>query len=280
MLNHLPFLSPRWRSRVRWVFAAGILAAPLAVQADDAANADELAKQLSNPVAALISVPLQLNYDHGYGPGGDGNRWTLNVQPVIPFGLSEDWNLISRTIVPLIAQEDVIPGDRRQSGLGDVVQSLFFSPKDPTSSGWILGAGPVFLLPTATDSLLGSEKWGIGPTAVALKQTEGGWTYGALANHIWSVAGDGDRNDVNATFLQPFLSKAFSGGRTATVNLETTYDWESSQWNVPVNLMYSKVTRLGNQLLSVGGGVRVYLDTPDGGPDWGARFVVTLLYPR
>jgi hypothetical protein len=248
--------------------------------AQDAPDADSLAKALSNPVAALISVPFQLNYDDGYGPGGYGERWTLNVQPVIPIELNEDWNVISRTILPLIAQEDVFAGDRRQSGLGDVVQSVFFSPKAPTSTGWIWGAGPVFLLPTATDDLLGAEQWGIGPTAVGLKQTEGGWTYGALANHIWSVAGDDDRSDVNATFMQPFLSKAFSGGRTASINLESTYDWRSSQWNVPVNLAYSKVTTFGNQLVSIGGGVRFYLESPDGGPDWGLRLIVTLLYPR
>jgi hypothetical protein len=259
---------------------AGVLSAPAAVHAQDAANADALAKQLSNPIASLISVPLQLNYDDGLGSGGDGERWLLNVQPVIPIELNEDWNLISRTIAPLISQEDVIPGDHRQSGLGDLVQSLFFSPKEPTSSGWIWGAGPVFLLPTATDESLGADKWGIGPTAVVLKQTDDGWTYGMLANHIWSFAGDDDRRDVNSTFLQPFLSKGLGAGRTLSVNLESTYDWESSQWNVPVNLIYSKVTKFGNQLVSVGGGARVYLETPDGGADWGLRFMVTLLYPR
>jgi hypothetical protein len=262
------------------LFACALLPMSATVIAQGSTDADALAKALSNPVAALISVPLQLNYDDGYGPGGYGERWTLNVQPVVPIELNEDWNVISRTIVPLIAQEDVIPGDRSQSGLGDLVQSVFFSPKDPTASGWIWGVGPVFLLPTATDDLLGAEQWGLGPTAVALKQTAGGWTYGALVNHIWGVAGDDDRADANATFLQPFLSKGLSGGRTLTVNMESTYDWESSQWNVPVNFMYSKVTKFGNQLVSIGGGARVYLETPDGGPDWGVRFIVTLLFPK
>jgi len=262
------------------VMVAGVLSAPAAAWAQEAADADALAKQLSNPVASLISVPLQLNYDDGLGPGGDGERWLLNVQPVIPIELNEDWNVISRTIVPLISQEDVFPGDRRQSGLGDLVQSAFFSPKQPTASGWIWGAGPVFLLPTATDELLGADKWGIGPTVVALKQTEDGWTFGMLANHIWSFAGDDDRSDVNATFLQPFLSKGLGAGRTLTVNMESTYDWESSQWNVPVNLIYAKVTKFGNQLVSIGGGARLYLETPAGGADWGLRFIVTLLFPR
>ncbi|HMN43345.1 MAG TPA: hypothetical protein PKE27_02160 [Povalibacter sp.] len=240
-------------------------------------DADALAKQLSNPVAALISVPLQLNYDTGYA--NDGEKWLLNVQPVIPISLNDDWNLISRTILPIVDQHDVVNAGS-QSGIGDITQSLFFSPKKPTASGWIWGVGPAFLLPTATDDLLGTEKWGLGPTAVALKQTQTGWTYGALVNHIWSVAGDDDRADVNSTFLQPFLSKGLGQGRTATINLESSYDWDRGQWTVPVNLMYTKVTKFGNQLVSIGGGARYYVEAADGGPDWGLRFVFTLLYPR
>jgi len=247
-------------------------------QAAAGADADALARQLSNPVAALISVPLQLNYDAGIGPTGDGDRWQLNAQPVIPITLNEDWNVISRTILPIIYQ-DVPPGGS-DSGIGDITQSLFFSPKKPTASGWILGVGPAFLLPTASKDVLGTEQWGIGPTAVALKQTGGGLTFGALVNHLVSVAGEDDRADLNATFLQPFLSKGFSGGRTATINIESTYDWEGEAWNVPLNVSYSKVTRIGNQMVSFAIGGRAYLERPSGGPDWGARFVVTLLYPK
>ena len=212
-------------------------------------------------------------------PGGDGEQWLLNVQPVVPVTLNEDWNVISRTILPIVHQDDVIPGES-DSGIGDVLQSIFFSPKKPTASGWIWGVGPAFLLPTATEDVLGTEQWAIGPTAVVLKQTEDGWTYGALVNHLVSVAGEDDRADVNSTFLQPFLAKGLGKGRTATINFESTYDWEGEQWNVPLNLMYSKVTKVGGQLVSFAGGARVYLETPDGGPDWGVRFVVTLLYPK
>lgn len=241
------------------------------------ADADALAKQLSNPVAALISVPQQLNYDEGYAAGGE--RWLLNVQPVAPFSISEDWNVISRTILPVIDQDDVIPGSS-QSGIGDITQSLFFSPKEPTASGWIWGAGPAFLLPTASEDELGTEQWALGPTIVALKQTADGWTYGALWNYLVSVAGDEDRADVNSTFIQPFLAKAFKGGRTLTVNFESSYDFEGEQWVVPLNVVYSKVTKIGGQMVSFAGGARYYVETPAGGPDWGLRFVVTLLYPK
>jgi hypothetical protein len=250
-----------------------------AARAQEGGDADALAKALSNPVAALISVPMQLNYDSGYGAGGDGERWTLNVQPVIPVGISSEWNLISRTILPIVDQSDVI-GNDSQSGLGDVLQSVFFSPKTPTATGWIWGVGPALLLPTATDELLGAEQWAIGPTAVALKQTATGWTYGALVNHLLSVAGSDDRSDVNASFLQPFVSKSLGSGRTASINLESAYDWESQQWNVPLNVSYSKVTRLGAQLMSWQVGARGYIEKPDGGPDWGVRFVLTVLYPK
>lgn len=262
-------------SRIAIAFALATIT-PMACAQD----ADELAKQLSNPIASLASVPLQFNFDDGIGPSGEGERILLNVQPVIPVSIGKDWNLISRTIVPVVGQDDIFPGAGGQFGLGDTVQSLFFSPKALTAGGWTWGAGPALLLPTATDDLLGAEKWGAGPTAVALRQTSTGWTYGALFNHIWSFAGADERADINATYLQPFIARSLGKGRTISFSLESTYDWEGSQWTVPFNAGYSKVGRIGKQLVSWQAGIRYYLDAPDGGADWGLRFTFTLLYPR
>jgi hypothetical protein len=263
---------------MRWCAVVGIGLLSLPVAASE--SAEELAKKLSNPVASLISVPFQLNYDPNTGPQRGGERFTLNVQPVIPFSLNEDWNLISRTIVPIISQDNIARGSGSQSGVGDIVQSVFFSPARPTASGLIWGAGPVFLLPTATDDLLGADKWGLGPTGVVLKQA-GPWTYGALANHIWSVSGNRNRADISSTFLQPFISYTTKDAWSYSLNFESTYDWKGEQWNLPLNGVISKVTRVGGQLVSFGGGVRYYLDSADTGPKgWGFRLVVTLLFPK
>lgn len=237
----------------------------------------DLAKKLANPISDLISVPFQSNLDFGLGDG-DGTKSTTNIQPVIPFGISEDWNIISRTIVPVIDQEGLaVTGDSLDAfGIGDTLLSLWLSPKQ---SSPIWGIGPAFLIPTATDSLLGSEKFGLGPTAVVLKQN-GPWTYGALANQIWDVAGDDNRDAVSATFMQPFVSHVFPTKTTLTLNSETTYDWQNDEWTVPINFFVSQLFKIGDQPVQAFAGARYYVDKPEDGPEWGLRFGFTFLLPK
>lgn len=258
--------------------APAIMIATAAAHAQE--DASDLAKKLSNPVAALISVPFQLNYDRGIGPARDGDRFTLNIQPVVPISLNQDWNLISRTILPLTHQSSITPGSGTQTGLGDTLQSVFFSPKTPTAGGLIWGVGPAMLLPTGTENELSGRKWGLGPTGVALVQ-HGPWTYGALANHIWSVAGDNGRPSVSSTFIQPFLSYTTPTAWSYTVNTESTYDWKRSQWSAPVHAGVSKVVKFGQQPVSFGVFATYWAESPESGPHgWGARGVVTFLFPK
>lgn len=247
--------------------------------APEQGSAQDLAKQLSNPVASLISVPFQENLDFGIGPDDEGFKSTLNIQPVVPIELSPDWNLIVRTILPLVYQSDVTGPGTDQSGTGDTIQSFFFSPAEPSASGIVWGVGPALLYPTASNDALGGEKWGAGATGLVLKQS-GRNTFGILANHIWSVAGDDDRSDVSATFLQPFFSHTDATAVTYGVNAEASYDWKGEQWVVPVNLTITKLTKIGKQPVSFGGGVRYYAEKPAGGPDWGVRLILTLLFPK
>jgi hypothetical protein len=248
------------------------LSVPAAADDSDA----ELARKTLNPVARLTSVPLQSNWDFGIGPA-DAMKYTLNIQPVIPVSINKEWSLILRTIVPVIYMESPVPGGDSKSGLGDVTQSFFFAP-DKMVDGWIVGAGPVFLYPIGAQAF-STEKWGAGPTAVALKQ-QSGWTVGLLANHIWSFAGPSDHQDVSATFLQPFFGYTTKTYTSLMVNTESTYDWVNSQWTVPINVMLNQMLKIQGQPLSLQLGYRYYADAPSGGPDWGLRFTFTLLFPK
>lgn len=253
---------------------ASSVKAQAAPAGDDAAA---LALKLSNPVAALISVPLQFNYDANIGPSRDGERFTLNIQPVIPMQLNADWNLVSRTILPVISQNNIFPGAGNQFGLGDTVQSLFLTPAK--AGGLIWGAGPVLLVPTATDSLLGGGKWGAGPTGVVLKQM-GPWTIGGLANHIWSFAGDNSRNNISATFLNPFFTHTSKSAFTYGASADITYDWKSDKVVMPVTVSVSQLTKVGGQLVSFGAGARYYVATTESSPHgFAGRVSATLLFP-
>jgi hypothetical protein len=214
---------------------------------------EALQKATQNPVASLISVPVQNNNNFGINPGYR-NQDVLNIQPVIPIGISKDWNLLVRWIAPIVYQP--IPNQPSAPetgvyGLGDMVPTFFISPKKPGKLIW--GAGPVFQFPTATSNYLGQGKLGIGPSVVVLTQP-GHWTLGVLANNIWSVAGSGSRPDVNQFLLQYFINYNLKKGWFITWQPTLTANWEApsgSQWVVPFGGGVGRIMKLGCQPVSL-----------------------------
>lgn len=259
------------------IFALGITQT-ISAQQGEQEDAAALAKKLANPVASLISVPFQNNLDVGIGVN-NGSRNTLNIQPVIPITLSSKWNLINRVVLPVISQHDIYSEGTSQSGLSDAVVSAFFSPAE-AKSGLVWGVGPAFLVPTATDELLGTEKFGVGPTALILKQTSG-ITFGALINQLWSVAGEENRSDVNQMFFQPFLSYNWKSGAGLGVNGEITQNWEANTTSVFINPTISGLTRLGKLPVSLVVGPRIHVAAPTGNKAaFGVRSVLTFIFPK
>jgi len=239
-------------------------------------DAGDLAKQLANPVASLISVPFQNNADFGIGEW-EGTRNTMNLQPVIPFSISKRWNMINRVILPVVAQYSITGPGEREFGLADALYSAFFSPKE---SPFIWGVGPAMLLPTATRDELATDQFAIGPTAVVLNQS-GGFTYGALINQIWSVAGDDERPDVNQLFFQPFAIYNWPSGAGAGVNFELTQNWTAGQTTLWFNPFINGVTSLGKQKVQLSAGPRFNLAAPEGArANWGVRTVAVFLFPK
>lgn len=252
---------------------AGLLVWPATAAAQ---TADELAKQTQNPVASLISVPLQGNWDFGIGDR-DATSTLLNIQPVMPFGISQSTNIILRVIMPLTSQP-AAAGAPRNNGFGDIVTTAFFSPSRTGRVVW--GVGPVFLLPSATSPALGSEKFGIGPSAVALIQP-GKWTVGALYNQIWSVSGANDRNDVHSLFLQPFANYNLGGGLAVGVSAEASANFEADEtWTAPLLFSVSKVTLLGRRPVNFALAAGPTIASPEAGANWRFRLVATFLFPR
>lgn len=239
-----------------------------------ALSAEELAKKLSNPIASLISVPVQGNWDVGIGIH-NGSKMVLNIQPVVPLKLSENLNLITRWILPVVSQFDVTGEKTSQSGLGDAVITGFFSP---SKSKITWGVGPVLLIPTATNDFLGGQKLGIGPSVVVLKQS-GPWTIGGLANHLVSIAGSSSRSDISATFLNPFASYNWKSGAGLTLNAEYTHDWKNDVDVFIVQPIASAVTKFGKQTVSFGIGPRFHF-APEGHANYGVRASITLVFPK
>jgi hypothetical protein len=252
-----------------------------AAQGTSAATGDTeaVAKAAQNPVASLISVPLQNNTAFGTGPY-DRTQNVLNVQPVIPIGISETWNLIVRVIQPIVWQPSVNQNSQGWFGFGDMNPTFFFSPAKPHKLIW--GVGPTFVIPTATSDQLGQGKLSIGP-GVVLLTTPGHWVIGTLINNVWSVAGSGSRPPVNQMVLQWFVNYNLKKGWYLATSPIVTADWRASggnQWVIPLGGGVGRIMRLGSQpvnLLAQLYGNAVY---PTGSSPWGMRLQIQFLYPK
>ncbi len=248
-------------------------------QLGHAQSESDLAKKTQNPLADLISLPFQNNFDFNMGPH-DRTRYTLNIQPVIPFHLTEKWNLITRTIAPVRYQPDVTQNSGGEFGIGDINTSLWLSPSKLGKLVW--GIGPILQFPTATDDTLGSGKWAAGPSLVALV-TPGKWVVGFLANNIWSFAGDSDRDDVNFFTLQYFVNYNLPKGWYLVSAPINTADWKAdsgNRWTVPLGGGVGKVFRLGKLPININSQALYNVEHPDFGPDWQLRFQMQFLFPK
>jgi len=249
----------------------------------------ELAKQTQNPLANLISLPFQNNFDFNIGPN-DRTKYTLNIQPVVPFELTDSLNLITRTIFPLIYQPTVTQNSGGTFGIGDTTLTAFLSPK--ASGKFIWGAGPIFLVPTATDDVLGTGKWGAGASVVALV-TPDPWVIGFLASNVWSFAGDNDRSDVNLFTFQYFINYNLPNGWYLTSAPINTANWEAddgNKWTIPVGGGGGKVIRIGKLPVNIQAQAFYNVekfeqslvgDLPDvSAADWQFRFQMQFLFPK
>ena len=243
-------------------------------------SAQDLVKLAQNPVGNLISVPFQYNANVNFGPD-KATQSILNIQPVVPVSVSKDWNVITRTILPVIWQPSLGPGDSSASGLGDLQFSAFLSPAEP--GHWIWGAGAIVQAPTHSDSKLGNDNWGLGPTFVVLHLEKGSpWVYGVLVNNVWSLGSDGDPS-YNNGLIQPFLNYNFPNGTYLTSSPVVTANWKASggnRWTVPIGGGIGHIFHIGKLPLNTQIGAYYNLARPDFGPNWQIRAQAQVMFPK
>jgi len=249
-----------------------------AVTAEGAGEKDalaELAKQEQNPLARLIRVQFEDNAQFGFGPNNEVLNF-LRIQPVIPFDLSEDWSLITRPVIPIVHQ----PWPESADGLSDIALQLLLSPEK--SGKFIWGAGPAFVFPTATDKVIGTEKWSAGPAVVGV-YTSGPWVVGAIVNQLWSFAGDDGRQDVNAMTLRPIINYNLPHGWSLASAPTIAANWEAdseNRWLVPLGGGVAKLFAIGSKWMSISLEAYYHVESPDIGPDWQLRLQLTFLFPK
>jgi hypothetical protein len=238
-----------------------------------------LAKAAQNPIAKMISIPIENDFNLRTGVNKE-DSYVLQLKPVIPFTLSEDWTVITRTIVPVIQLPSVAQGVGSESGLGDIQESLFFSPAKAHQIIW--GAGPVFSVPSATDHFLGSGKFSVGPTAVALT-IQGHWLYGILGQNLWSVAGPSGRADVNQMLLQPFVNYNLPHGWYLTSSPVITANWKAdsdNRWLLPLGGGFGKIFHIGKLPINTYLQAFSNVERPHGTSPVALRFQVQFLFPK
>jgi len=243
------------------------------------ASTQELTKQVQNPISSLISVPFQNNNAFGIGPY-DRTQDVLNIQPVIPVGISKNWNMITRVIQPIIWQPYPNAPTGGEYGFGDMVPTFFFSPKNSGKLIW--GAGPQFILPTATDHILGQGKVSMGPSVVALISPKTG-AIGVLVSNDWSIAGSGSRPSVNQMSLQYFANYNLKKGWYFSTSPILTANWKASSgnvWVIPFGGGMGRVVRFGVQPFNINVQMFGNVVHPAGASPWGLRIQIALLFPK
>ncbi len=249
-------------------------------QEEQKVDEELLLQKLANPLAALASLKITLDMESHIGPDLDGHRSTWNFQPTIPLHLGDQWNLISRTALPLIYQEEVAPGAGSQFGIGDLTEALYLAAVKPGKRGWIVGAGPVARIPTGQDDLLTMGKWAVGPSAAAVQQYED-FTVGVILSQFWSVAGSEKRADVSLGTIEPFFTYRAEGLWNLSLKVPITRDFIADQWIIPATLTIEKLVSYQQYPITLSFGARYWIEGPDSAPhDLGFQFSLTFVFPN